>query len=241
AYARSHDLSEGQARAITFAGTWGSWQGFGWAEVFDIGTGDDGISDRVAVTVAAGLAGITTGALIARKPISAGTATTVNFGGLWGSLFGIAGGVLAGLEDDDLLAATLVGGNAGLVTTAILAPRWQMSRNRARLVSIAGVLGGVAGAGILLLTQPDDERIAITIPLAGSIAGLAIGAATTRDYDQGGAAGGDGPEGNALLEWRGGRPRLGTPLPLPGLVRAGDGPRAPWRPAARLMLFRARF
>ena len=38
AYARSRPLSDGQARAITLGGTWGTWQGFGWASVLDLGT-----------------------------------------------------------------------------------------------------------------------------------------------------------------------------------------------------------
>ena len=49
-----------------------------------------------------------------------------------------------------------------------------MSRNRTRLVSIAGVIGGLAGAGLDLIVQPDNEKVAIGIPLAGSIAGLAM-------------------------------------------------------------------
>ena len=35
--AGSRDITEGQARAITLGGTWGSWQGLGWAQVLDLG------------------------------------------------------------------------------------------------------------------------------------------------------------------------------------------------------------
>jgi hypothetical protein len=58
-----------------------------------------------------------------------------------------------------------------------------VSRSRARLVSIGGVLGGLAGAGIDLLVQPDSEKAAVGIPLLGSVVGLAIGIATTGDED----------------------------------------------------------
>ena len=39
AYMNAHPVSEGQARAISWGGIWGTWQGFGWAEVLDIGGG----------------------------------------------------------------------------------------------------------------------------------------------------------------------------------------------------------
>ncbi|MDX1492899.1 MAG: hypothetical protein R3253_02405, partial [Longimicrobiales bacterium] len=39
AYMRANPVSEGQARAISWGGTWGTWQGFGWAEVLDVGEG----------------------------------------------------------------------------------------------------------------------------------------------------------------------------------------------------------
>jgi hypothetical protein len=67
-------LSEGQARAITFGGTWGTWQGFGWAHVFDWGAGkycngdacydDSDPSTKAAITsaVLGGLAGLGVGA-----------------------------------------------------------------------------------------------------------------------------------------------------------------------------------
>lgn len=242
AYARSRGISEGQARAITFGGTWGTWQGFGWGEVFDVGGGGDETQEYVASMVAGGLTGIVTGAILARNPIPAGTATAVSFGALWGTWFGVAAGVVADLDGDDLLAATLVGGNAGLITTAFIAPGWEMSRNRARLISIAGVLGGVAGAGVALLLQPDDEKVAILLPTVGSIAGLAIGATTTSDYDRGGASGGGGSgDGAALIDVRGGRVSIGSALPQPTLVRADDRPDAPLRLGVRLTLLRARF
>ncbi|HSM62228.1 MAG TPA: hypothetical protein VK849_15575, partial [Longimicrobiales bacterium] len=34
-------LSPGQTRAITFGGTWGTWQGLGWAEVLDLGENEE--------------------------------------------------------------------------------------------------------------------------------------------------------------------------------------------------------
>src|SRR5690606_24115081 len=65
---RARPLGEGQVRAITWGGTWGTWQGFGWAEVLDAGreticdggfcyeTGE-GSEERFVSMIAGGLAG----------------------------------------------------------------------------------------------------------------------------------------------------------------------------------------
>ena len=250
-------LTEGQARAITLGGTWGTWQGFGWREVFELGTGEicdtdpfgsgefcyepeDSSEETFAAMIVGGLVGIGAGALLSGRDITPGTGTVVNFGSLWGSWLGFAGGVLFGLENDGLLASTLMGGNVGLGATAFLAPGWNMSRNRARLVSIAGVMGGLAGGGIDLILQPDSEKVAVGIPLAGSVLGLVIGAVATRE----GTAtrvGSPGDDGDALLGLRDGRLGLGTPVPTPILVphHRPDGTR--WVPALALTVFRAAF
>ena len=265
ALANSRPLSEGQVRAITFGGTWGTWQGFGWARVLGIGekevcpdpsfcyVEDAGSRTVFSSLVVGGLAGIATGTVLSRKPISAGTATTVNFGALWGTWFGVAGSVLADLEGDSFLATTLLGGNAGLVAAALLDPGWNLSRDRARLISIAGVIGGLAGGGLDLLIQPDNEKVAIGIPLATSIAGLAAGAVMTRD-DRAAAgspvagryaatrrgAASSPPEGT-FLHYTDGRLELGIPAPFPTLVPV-DGPRGSgWKPGLGMTLFRAAF
>ena len=251
--ARSLRLTEGQARAVTLGGTWGSWQGYGWREVFDWGAGqyceasfgyeycydtEDTFEETFAAMIVGGLAGIATGALLSDRDITPGTGTVVNYGSLWGTWFGVAGGILMDLEDDDLLAATLVGGDVALLSTALLAPGWNMSRSRARLVSIAGVLGGLGGAGLDLIIQPDGEKTAVAIPLAGSIAGLILGISATRDSD---AEVLEAATDGALLQLDDGRLRLGMPTPLPTFV-ASDGPRGPrWRPAVGIEWFRASF
>lgn len=257
ALANSLDLTAGQARAITLGGTWGTWQGFGWREVFDLGVeqvcqpdflGDeycydfeDSSEETFAAMIAGGLGGIAIGTLLSRREMTPGTASAVNFASLWGSWFGVAGGTLLDLEDDDLLAATLVGGDVALIAAAVLAPRWNVSRSRARLVSIAGVLGGLAGAGIDLLAKPDDGKVAIGIPLAGSILGLGIGVATTRGGSDGTAMLPDGAPDGALLRLQDGRLSFGAPLPAPTLVPLYGRTGTSWRPALAFELFRADF
>jgi len=232
--ARSRPLTSGQARAITWGGTWGTWQGIGWSLVADFGAdefcdfdvcyeSDAEAQYVVGAAIAGGLAGIATGTLLSRKTISDGLATTINFGSLWGTWFGFAGGVLAGLEDDALLAGALLGGNAGLVSTAILGQSWNLSRSRARLISIAGVVGGLGGLGFDLLIQPDDEKVVVLIPLLGSLVGLGVGAARTSDRPRVNGTGSRGPS-SALLDWNGGGFDLGAPMPLPRRIPLRDGP-----------------
>ena len=226
AAARGRPLSLGQARAITWGGTWGTWQGLGWAMALDLGGGEECFGDVCYVEdesaravfgsmIAGGLTGIVVGNLLSKRDITDGLATSVNLGSLWGTWFGLAGGIIADLDGDGLWASTLIGGNVGLVATALAARRWRPSRSRARLVSIAGLIGGVGGAGIDLLVQPDDEAAVVGIPLATSIVGLFIGLAQTRDHPRDELD--TGSQSQSLIDFSGGRWRLGTPLP--GITR----------------------
>jgi hypothetical protein len=252
ALANALDLTAGQARVITLAGTWGAWQGWGWREVFEWGVPqqcdfgpdfcydtEDAVEEQLAAAIFGSVAGVGIGTLLSRRDVRAGTASVANFAALWGSWFGFAGGDLFDLEDDDLLAAALVGGNVGLVASALLAPGWNVSRSRARLVSIAGVLGGTAGLGVDLLVQPDNPKVALGIPLAGSILGLGVGIVATR-ADTVNEALGDAPDA-ALVRLRAGRLAFGAPGVVPALVPRAAGARVSWHPALRMELFRAVF
>jgi hypothetical protein len=255
AYAQRRQPTEGQARAITFGGTWGTYQGFAWAEALDLAeksyvfycepeTPDVCYEDSerdgpkfIAAGVAGGLLGIATGAYLARKPITAGTAAAVSTSGLWASWFGFAAGILAGQEDDALLTTMLLAGNAGLIGSGIAAPRWNVTEGRVRLISLGGLIGGLAGVGALLVIQPDDEKVAISIPLVTSAAGLALGLSTTRERDARRGDGGAGGEG-ALLRMDGRRWALDAPLPM---LRLQRGATARLEPVAYMPLVRARF
>lgn len=248
-YADATMPTTGQTRALTFGGMWGTYQGLALVELLDSNdaevicpapgepcfeTFDEGpeASTYVTAAVAGGLLGIGTGAFLARKPISAGTAATVTLGGMWGTWFGFALSYLADQRDDELLAGTLIGGNASLVALGIIAPRWQLSESRARLISVGGLVGGLGGAGLLLITQPDGDDPSLLFPLIGSAAGLAIATYWTRDRDPA-----DAEHGGALINRNGGRWALDMPDAALQLRRGPDG----LVPAAYVPLLRARF
>jgi hypothetical protein len=171
--------------------------------------------------VVAGLAAIAVGAMVARKPITSGTSTAVSHGSLWGTWFGWGLSFMAGAEgDDENLASALIGGDVALIATGIMAPRWRLSESRARLISISGVIGGLAGAGLMLIVQPEDEHTAVAFPLFGSALGLGLGAHWTRDHDAR-ADSGNGGSGSALLNLDRGRWAMDLPQPALRLQRTG--------------------
>jgi hypothetical protein len=252
--ARSWRPTLGQARAVTLGGTWGTWQGFGWRAVLDIGEDtrcdefgcheqDDGTEETFALALAGGLAGIATGALLARNPIANATASAANYGSLYGTWVGVAASVLMDLEGDGVLAGALLGGNAGLAGAALSAPGLGWSVSRWRVVGVASLLGGLAGVGVDLVAQFDDDKVAVAIPLLTSAAGLGVGIATTRDHAPavGRSPGADAGADRALLQWRDGRLALGAPAPFPTLrleFRSSGPVRAP---ALGLPIFHAVF
>jgi hypothetical protein len=233
-------VTAGRATATAFGSIWGTFQAMGWRAVLNIGEEQDCYYDPYdgqtycygyrssdaapfAAAVLGGLAGLAGGAIVggATEP-SAGTATAVAFGGTWGTWYGVVFGVMAGAEDDALLSWSLLGGNAGLLATALTTPGWEISPGQAWLITAGGIAGGVAGLGVNLLFEVDDTETVIGILAAGTTMGLASGAAVAlsgrgRNFDAGryGAAG-------ALVNLDGNDWTLGLPIPQPAVFRATD-------------------
>ena len=163
----------GQARAITWGGTWGAIQGGGWSFVARERV-DDG------ATIAGSGVGLLAGLLLARRDVTEGVAETASLGSLWGMWFGTAAGALFDLDHVDRMAAALITGNVGLIAGAGLAHGVGLSRSQARAVSLVGVLGGAVGLGVTLIARPEADRSWLALPLAGSVAGLVGGAVFSR-------------------------------------------------------------
>ena len=238
ALANSRPLSLGQARAITWGGTWGALQGMGWANALDLGGGerliegdiviheDQTTQAIVASTIAGSVVGIAGGVLAARREITPGTSTSAMLGSLWGAWFGLASAILIDMDENTAWTTVMLTGNAGLAGGALAGSQWPLSRSRARLISVGGLMGGVGGLGMVAITQPEDENTAIAIPLVGSIAGLLLGAALTQgdsgeeDPSENAQAAGAFPAPGALLNLSRGEWTLSAPLPLPVWDRA---------------------
>ena len=228
AIARSRPRSLGQARAITWGGTWGAIQGWGWAQALDLGCQgcavDESFEAAVTSAIVGGALGIGGGLALARREITPGAATSGMLGSLWGMWFGFSTAWLVDIEDEDgLMAAAMLVGNAGLVAGGLAGSRVPLSRGRARMISLGGLVGAFGGLGMILISQPDSDKAAMATVLGGSIAGLVVGAAGTRgdrgetDPSEEVQAAASLPAPGSLLNWSEGTWALSTPLPAPAL------------------------
>lgn len=253
---KAREVSEGQARAISFGALWGAWQGFGWTNVFELGADDfcspegycydSGPSDeaQMRASLLGSAVGLGTGLYLSRKPIPAGTATAVNLGAFWGTWYGIvANELLSDAETDDRgMTLSLLGGNAGLIAAAIIAPRMQLSRPRARLISITGVAGLLAGMGVSLIASEAEDDTWILLPAAGSVAGLLLGTHWTRNYDERvQLRRGDGDGDRALLNWNDGQLGVSVPEAQLRALRTRTNGRPSYEPGVHVPLFQAKF
>lgn len=252
AFARKHFRTAGQAGLASFATAWGTWLGLGLQQALDIGDRDvctefgcfSDASDTApwAAMSVGGIAGLTVGwAIAGAHEIRPGTSTFISHSAFWGSWFGVSLGRVADLHDNDLIASALLVGNAALLAALPAAKAWRPSSSRVRLITAAGLAGGLAGLGIDLIAQPDDDRTAFGIAAAGSAAGLLIGALATRRQQDLDAQTGGPAAANALAQWSQGL-HFALPLPEPVTFRvAGRDGRLHSVRAARLRLFDARF
>lgn len=253
---RSQRYTEGQARAITWGGSWGTWQGLGWAKVLDFGQQelcshfgcyptDDDTEEVFTAMIIGGLAGIVTGAILARNPVRSGVSSAAQGGSTWGSVYGA---LVAELFDEDdwgdneaVLAASLIAGNVGLLAAERLASAYDVSRPRVRLINLGALGGGLVGLGVDLLTDPGDNA-AIAIPLVSSVTGLVIATLASGGRDRVEDRTPDSAEGTALLSYSGGVWQRGSLLPVPTLLPFDrrDG-RPGWAPGVRVEWLRMRF
>jgi hypothetical protein len=249
AYAKHKNLTAGQAGVVDFSSFWGTWQGFGWRAVFEIGdteTCDDfdncyiESSDKApwAAGVIGGLTGLGVGLLAAGKPISSSTSTMIFNSALWGTWYGIALGILAGWEDDQLLSSALIGGDIGVLLAIPASMAWKPAPARVRIATAGGLAGGLAGAGIVLLADISDDKGAVAAIAAGTTVGLVVGAMLGKDA-------GHGTEeaalwDPALINVKDGV-RLGLPMPTPTVIPVNRAKGRATVPGLRISLLNAEF
>ena len=249
-FVRNRPVSSGQAGAYTLSTVWGTWQAIGWRAVLEIGNkefcnesycySDTPTEAPWAAAVIGGLAGMGTGLWLSNKHIPRGDMALVDHGALWGTWYGLALGIILNKEDDALLAFTLLGGDAGLLAAIPAARAWRPTRGQVRLASVAGLAGGVAGLGIDLLVQPEDEETAVAIPTVTATIGLIVGAITVRGKGRRDA--GSSPDFREALLNIGDEITVGMPLPFAGaLPTLDEHGRRRLRPALSVNLLSARF
>ncbi len=250
ALAAARDLSEGQAGIIEFGSFWGTWQGMGWQSVFDIGDREftqGGFTGREnsetapwAAAIIGGLTGLTAGVFASKRPIDAGTSSLVFNASMWGTGYGLAAGLLADAEGDDLLAVALIGGNVGLLGALPAASTLRPMAARVRTVSAAGLAGALAGLGVVLLAQVDSREGVTGVVTGGATVGLVTGVLLTRNRwsDRNVDEGGTSP--SAVLTYREGW-RVGLPMPTPALLPTPSGSVRLWAPGVRASLVDVRF
>ncbi|KPJ95719.1 MAG: hypothetical protein AMS18_02355, partial [Gemmatimonas sp. SG8_17] len=231
--------TSGQATAISFASVWGTFQSIGWRSVLDIGDEAQCYFDPYSnyqdcwrytpdeapwtAALIGGLVGIAGGTVISRATDpSAGTATMIQFGALWGTWFGLASGVLADAADDGLLTWTLLGSDAGLLATALTSAQWDVTAGQAWLITAAGLAGGIGGLGLDLLFEVEDDKTAVAIPALTSAAGLLAAAVLTHSRSINGDNGGRFGSLGSLVNLSGSEWSLGLPIPQPTAFNRPD-------------------
>ena len=181
---RNSELSDGQASLINLGGVWGIWQAVGAAALADASEKPTVYASMVGGALGLALAG----SIVKNRDISPGDATLINFGGIWGTWFSICGAMAAHDRSSDsskfVLGSAMMGGNIGLLTMAGWSTKLNMSRARARLINIGGIVGTLYGLGasILLDIEPEDRSFWSLMGIGG-VVGLTAGSYFTRNYD----------------------------------------------------------
>lgn len=181
---RKSELTDGQASLITLGGTWGIWQAVAAADLANAGE-----KLGVGASMVGGALGLAlAGSIVKDRDVSPGDATLINFGGIWGTWFAICGAMAARDRSSDsnnfVLGSAMMGGNIGLSTMAAWSTKLNMSRARARLINIGGIVGTLYGFGAsILLELTSDDRTFWSLMGIGGVVGLTAGAYFTRNYD----------------------------------------------------------
>ena len=192
---RNAKLTRGQSALISFGGTWGTWQGLGWAILIDE---DDDEKSLIKGAMIGGLSSMLVTSVLTRKiDLNLGDMAIINYGALWGTWLSLCAGQVAGVEGgDELLAWTLIGGNLGMAAMASLSSKIDITPARAHWINLGGVFGTTVASGMVTIIAEDDisAEAAFATLMVGGIAGLITGIYNTRQIPP--------PEAGERLSWR---------------------------------------
>jgi hypothetical protein len=257
-YTKAYPITSGQTAAYRWSFIWASWQGFLLRELAGIGDTEtcyevapgqtECFSDSpeeapFAALVIGGGVGVGAGFALTRLNLPAGDVALVQDASAWGTWYGFVLSVMAAADgdpdDNDSFGWMMGTGNAFLLGAVPLARSWRPSVGRVRLITLAGIAGGLIGLGVDLLAEVNDEKSAILIPALGSAIGLGTGSALTgRGQSSPSLPPGDGA---ALLNF-GRDAGIGLPMPeartIPVIQLDG---RVGRRPAVGVRLAEVRF
>ena len=162
-------VSSGQAMTVYTGELLGTWYGL-W---LDAALAEDAPTGRAAHlgTLGGGLLGVGAAALV--PEVSSGDVALARSGALWGTAFaGLALGYVEEPNPRRAFGTIGLGTTLGLVTTSLLAKRFELRRGQVNAINLGGYAGALTSGAILLVTQPSDVESAVTVVGVGTILGL---------------------------------------------------------------------
>lgn len=178
-------VTAGQASSYNTGTTWGFWSGLALANTLDLET------KAFIGTLLGGQAIGLGGAALAWHLFepTAGTVSFASSGALWATVITTFIHGTTGFEASRelLWGSLLAAAPLGLVTGALLANEFPMTRGRALVIDSGGILGALVGfASYVLIAGGGDEpdgKAAMASGLAGTVAGLGIATYFSRHWD----------------------------------------------------------
>jgi hypothetical protein len=178
------EVPTGQTSLMVGGRLWGGLEGLTIAAtVFPARAFEERGQETAFLTVGGSIGfGVGAGFLARNLDISAGDASLINSGAIWGTTLGLL--AFASFASSDSQAGgplALASLNAGLLVGAILATQTELSRGHVFLIDLGGFAGLVSGTALSALFN--DTGVASRYALGGTAIGLLVGTLVTRNVD----------------------------------------------------------